>query len=110
MINFMPLQLWRSIQMREEIKKPKKMAMPPMEGVTFLWIFLRPGMSTRFLSREYLIITGTTRKAMTKEVVDAASCKAIIRIRPKNSDSVAKSSFLIKLLNVFAHVSDLPGC
>ena len=46
-----------SIQISEATKKPMKMAMPPIEGVTFLWIFLRPGISTRFFSNEYLMIT-----------------------------------------------------
>lgn len=49
------------------------MAIPPIDGVTFLWIFLRPGMSTRFFRNEYLIITGTMRNAMTNEVIAAAS-------------------------------------
>ena len=59
--------------MSEEIKKPTNMAMPPIEGVTFLWIFRLPGTSTKFLRREYLIITGTIKKAMTKDVIAEAS-------------------------------------
>jgi hypothetical protein len=49
------------------------MAIPPIEGVTFLWIFLRPGISRRFFFKEYLIMTGTIKKEITNEVIAAAS-------------------------------------
>src|SRR5688572_30201941 len=73
--------------MREEMKNPIKMAIPPIDGVTFLWIFRLPGTSTKFLRSEYLIITGTIKKAMTKDVIAAASCTAIKKSKVgKNSD------------------------
>jgi hypothetical protein len=58
-----------------------------MEGVTFLWIFLLPGISTRFLRKEYLIMTGTIRKEITKDVIAAAKCMAIIKVSRKINDS-----------------------
>lgn len=77
-INLIWLHKLKSTQIREEIKNPQKMAIPPMEGVTFLWIFRRPGMSSRFLLSEYLIMTGTIRKEITNDVIAAASCIAIV--------------------------------
>ena len=68
-----------SIQIREEIKNPIKIAMPPIDGVTFLWIFLRPGISSKFFFKEYLMMTGTIRKAMTNDVIVAASSMAMIQ-------------------------------
>jgi hypothetical protein len=59
--------------MSVEIKNPKKIAIPPMEGVIFLWIFLRPGTSTRFFFNEYLMMTGTIKKDMTNDVITAAN-------------------------------------
>lgn len=52
--------------------------MPPIEGVIFLWIFLRPGMSPKFFLKENLIITGTMRKDITNDVIAAASSMAIM--------------------------------
>ena len=72
-IHFISFQDVRLIQIREEMKKAQKMAMPPIEGVTFLWIFRRPGMSRRFFFREYLMMTGTIRNEMTKDVIAAAN-------------------------------------
>ena len=66
-------QVVRSIQMRAEIKNPQNMAIPPIEGVSRLWIFRRPGMSSRFLLREYLMMTGTIRNEITNDVIAAAS-------------------------------------
>src|SRR5690349_8247208 len=76
-INFMYPHSVISVQISEETKNPTKMAIPPIEGVTFLWILRRPGISTRFFLREYLIITGTIKKAITNDVIAAAISFAI---------------------------------
>jgi hypothetical protein len=75
-----------SIQISAETTNPMKIAIPPIEGVIFLWIFLRPGISTRFFSREYLMITGMIKKQMTKDVTAAASCIAILLESGKTTD------------------------
>jgi hypothetical protein len=67
----------RSFQMMVEQKKPQNIAMPPIEGVIFLWIFLRPGISTRFLLSEYLITTGRIKKENMKAVTVDATRLAI---------------------------------
>jgi hypothetical protein len=51
--------------------------MPPIEGVTFLWIFLLPGISTKFFASEYLMIIGKIINETRNEVTHAANNTAI---------------------------------
>jgi hypothetical protein len=74
------------------------MAIPPIEGVSLLWIFLLPGISTRFLCKEYFIMTGTIKKEITNAVIADASWIAINGVRSKNNDSDSKRVKFCKTL------------
>ena len=67
----------------EATTKPKKIAIPPNNGVTFLWIRLPPGESKNFFFCDIPMITGNKIRETTNEVT-AAKINAIIKQeRPK---------------------------
>jgi hypothetical protein len=67
-MDFNPGQLINSIHTIQEVRKPKKMATPPIEGVNRVWILLCPGISRIFFFSVYLIRIGKISTATVKEV------------------------------------------
>jgi hypothetical protein len=51
---------------------PIKIAMPPIEGVSPIWIFLPPGLSMIFFFLKKPITSGVTKKVSINEVIKLA--------------------------------------